>query len=762
MPRKHQKKHQQDVPQAARAQRSLEKGDVKAGLKEAKRCFRHDPSEQHRQLLERAFLTRIQQLYQMNATDEAKEALKELQELPAREPEVLQQIPRLQVLLGDPGVNVEEVLAADPSLLVEWADSAVLGSQVAPHGFTEQVEVVRRAFAAVERGEDAEAAEQLKAISKNSPLADWRVFLRGLSAFYQQDYQRAEVNWQRLEPTRPASRLAQTLLAATGRTPPQPEMTLGLAKLEAYLRSDAAIDAVLQLAEFWKQGAFKKFLRQYRQLLQRFGQSHEALLGGVTDLVWRRAVREGNHTLLAELVKTGSGPEIDPCWNRAWALFMESPDSDASIEEVEACWMAYIEDIPKHGCLREEEQPVAIGLVHMRVAREFLQYAEQLQDGFFFLADDEAERKEVRQRAAKHYRASIRSCPDLQDAYLDLVDLHEQDEELSKAASVMEKLARQDPDCFEARMWLANYHLSEDEPEKSEPHVQAVKRLRPRDPRCDALTWNQQLTMVRCLTIKRKFQAAREQLEAAVQAAPVGLEPYEFDLLRAGIAFKAKDQAIAGEHLNAALAQVEDPTPLWMHMSGLSARMRVAREFKKTFDDNFKKAINSPPVSISAGRMSRFLLSIKANKANYTGRATQERLLLEYLKRSLDISWQQEDLRDVCKFLESVPRRFALRSKLIERGLVCFPEVPHFHCWAGLLEQQSGPFLCDIHRAVDCIEKGLALHNQGEIKLSQEELDRIRPALSMLKDVLELTSHMAAARANLDASAQDAFTEEFF
>lgn len=752
MPRKHRQKRQHDAPQSQRVRRQLEKGDAKLALKEAKRCFRVDPSADHRSLLEEAFLGRVEQLHRMKQVAEAKTVLSELLQLKPTTPKVTERLARLQVMVGDGKADANAVLKDDPALLVELVDQAVLNKSACVPDFGDiraQVAAVRDALVAVERGADEEAAERLTMISRNSPLADWRLFVRGLSAFYDQDEERMTENWKRLEASRPGFRIAETLRAAAGIrwTEQTADFSAGVRRLELHVRTDAMIDELNQFAGAWNQRDRRGVFRHYRHLQQRFSKSHQTLIQQLVDLMWKRAVRDADDDALAKLARIGPAPEIDPRWNRAKALLAEHPDSRTSVNGLESAWVAYAEDLGQMQCLRDTERPMAVGLVYQRLARELGRYAEDAAasspfgDGY---DDEDTLQVELRDAAARHYRESILSCPGLQASYLELAQLHEENDEVDKAAKTMEKLVRQDPECFEAVIWLAHYYLSQDNPGDSERHVKAAQRLRPRDPRCAVLAWNQKMTMIRRLAISRQFEAARQEIAQAAEMAPPSVEPYTLDLIRAGVEFKAKNLEAAHAQVDAAVAKVEQPTAIWVQMSGLAARMRVAREFKKEFDDRFKRDIAKTPTCESAGRMARFLAGIKVSKANYTGRATHERLLINYLRRAVTLPWNQFDLRSVCVFLEQLPRQNDLRRDFIQTGVEQFPRAPHFHYWAGMQEVARGPRFCNLEQAITCLQKAIDLNQTSDLKLPEGELENARSALSMVKDVQEQEQAFAA------------------
>ena len=265
------KRNMQSAPDQlfARAQRELAKGNAKAALKDAKVCFRGAASPQHRQLLEQAFLGRAQQLRSMRLLDEASAVLDELAALGPTEPAVTRQLGRLRALLGKNDAEFSRLLDEDPSLLVQMTDEAVLDPRAAMPSHLlvrTHVEQIRQALLAVERGEDEAAAELVKDIPRSSPLCDWKLLVRGLSAFYQMDRQRSEQNWQRLDPARPAWRIAQTLLVAAHelRAADVPvDISASLRRLAFGLQADPVSASLKQLTGHWQQGNWKEYVRDF-------------------------------------------------------------------------------------------------------------------------------------------------------------------------------------------------------------------------------------------------------------------------------------------------------------------------------------------------------------------------------------------------------------------------------------------------------------------------------------------------------------------
>ncbi len=730
-----------------RARRELAKGNAKTAVKEAEACFRQDPRPECRTLLEQAYLGRVEQLHRLKMPAEARAILRKLLDMKPSAPEILDRIPRLQVVVGDAQADEAAVLEQEPELLIVLADQAVLDPRaLAPQhgGVAAHVQRVREAFAAIERGDDGVAVEALRELPRSSPLGDWKLFLRGLSSFYLGDVDRAAANWQRLDPKRPAFRIGQTLLVADGHLRPDQaavDVTDVQAQLEARIQASPAAAPLNDLAEHWRAGNWSAFFRGYRQFRQRFAKGHAPLVEKIVDLMWKHAVRDDNRQMLERLEAIGPAPALDPRWNRAWALGIEHASCEYRFD-FERHWQNYIEDLATISCLREDERPIAVGLVHHYVAKSLLRFAALADrpSPFPWYDHDPEEGEKLRHKAARRLRQAIESCPRLTAAHRDLARFHEEREEEDKAAAVWRRLVEVEPDDFDARLWLANYHLARNEPGKSEAHVEAVLRLRPRDPQCTTLRWNQRVTHIRGLAIGRKFAEARREVEQASENAPEGLEPFVLDAMRAAVEFKAKHFEAGQRHLEAALRHAGEPAAVWMIMSGTAAEYRLPRNLKKDFDNRFKSAIEARPTSRTAGLLAALLLALKLGKRNYTGRATQERLTVKYLGRAKRIAWKEADLKTVCRFLDGLPRQQPLQAALVAVGLKQFPNNPHFHYWRASDEVGRGMFRCNCELAQQHLLRALELARASDDHSDRSLIPLMEQAATALEEMRKRTA----------------------
>jgi hypothetical protein len=167
-------------------------------------------------------------------------------------------------------------------------------------------------------------------------------------------------------------------------------------------------------------------------------------------------------------------------------------------------------------------------------------------------------------------------------------------------------------------------------------------------------------------------------------------------------------------------------------MSCLAARYGLPREVKKDFDNRFKEAIQREPMSATAGRLARFLLMLRANQINFTGRATQERLFVKSLKRSRRITWQEADVEAVCEFLSKYSRDVRLRRRLLLDAVKRFPDSAQLHLLAGELEMESGPFSCNYKQARHHMERAVELVSMPGRQKDETIVERAQRALALL------------------------------
>ena len=202
------------------AQRAMEKQDFKEALKNAKVCFRQDPSHDHRQILERSWLARGLQLARAGLQTEGRAAAQELLAMGVSQPDVQQGLPELLLAVGlyDQAVAAGKIPGGRrgrtrpfwPAPPIEPWPTRLTAPASLP-GIREGATMIRAALDGLDAGDEGAALAALGDVPRNSPFAEWKLFVRGLAAYYRHDDEAMRANWDRLAPDRFAARLAAPL-----------------------------------------------------------------------------------------------------------------------------------------------------------------------------------------------------------------------------------------------------------------------------------------------------------------------------------------------------------------------------------------------------------------------------------------------------------------------------------------------------------------------------------------------------------------------
>lgn len=740
-----------------RAQRELAKGNVKEALKDAKLCYRDDPAPAHRALLEQAYCARAAQLQKAGLPDQAKNALNELTELGVSSPEVQAQLPRLRILLGltDGPATVDPTALwnENPELLVELVDRGVLQPRQISAKYADlrrDCERVREALAAVEQGQDQTALELLNDISRRSPHADWRLFVRGLIAFYAGDIERARANWDRLDARRSAFRISRTLLIHAGHLSADQaafDVESGLRRLRYAVEADPALDQLKIIGDYARAGHWSKLFPALRDFVTRYRSTHAALIEQVTDILWKRLVRDDSGNHLNRLIQIAPPPRLDPRWNRARA-FRAEHDPQFDWDSAETGWKAYIDDLTRGDILPPDECRLAIALIYQRLADRTVDAADAARarnpfpSPFAITPLDHT----IRASAVRHYERAIEHAPRLAGIYHKLATQYLVLDREREAVKTYQKLLKRVPDDHAAHVWLASYYLESDQPDKAERHAREAQRLAPRDPETAVLMWNQRIAMLRQCTKKRKFAAARHEWEQMQQAVPPEVEPFWVDLLRAAIEYKANNVDVGEQYVAAALAKLADPTPIWMVMHMYASQFGMKREIKALFGDRFKASVAGPCCSETARHLTRALFPYVAKQLKYTNLATHCRLVQDYLHRCTEVTWRCEDLRYVLRFLREIGgwRGTGLHKTMTTRGVALFPDDPMMALEMGIAEMQSWSYREHPAETRKWFQSALTLHETARLPMPKEALEIAKQNLAKLDDIIE-------AQASIDA-----------
>ncbi|HID75334.1 MAG TPA: hypothetical protein EYP56_04980, partial [Planctomycetaceae bacterium] len=697
--KKRRKKRRAEVDLAVQAERALAKGQYKQGYKEAKVCFRNDPTEANRELFQRACFGRASELLRMGYRDEARGVAEVLFDLgpPFAEQIRGDSLVELAVGLGladrlpDAG-DCTTTAGVTEGLLPSVADQCVLHPEHTPRSWPQigqEALRVRAALEAIEAGDEARAMEELRGISRSSPLAEWKFFVRGLAAYYRQDSKQMNANWSRLDPQRAAARIAAPLQALD-----RGEVSLGedrrLEKLETAILGRPICSVLIQLRSHLAR-------RRWRQFLGRLKRREEILRGfdpqlpqRLVNIACEALVRDGDLDELAEFTRAVDPPPCDPQWNRTWARALERAEKD-EVEEIADWWEDYAKDLARCPELSHEERRIAQALVWDHVAQL---YFHECLDALEMRWEGRA--KQWCKRSAKCLDKSIRLAPEILSTYVNLAKLHLAVGDEDKAAKAYQRLLEQEPNDLAALKFLAEHYRRRDDPTAAQPYIERACRLKPTSQEFARLRWWLYLALARQHALARQWEESRAAFEEADRADPSRRASLRVLAPRAVMEMKARNLDVSDVLMHQVRGSYDEPTPALLALCVESVRYGLTQGARKGFQRELQMALKRRVNSQTAGRLSQ-LMREYLEESPYPGRPRHTELVLSYLERSGRVKWQEEDLRDVCMLLDKLAsdgqhRKKDVRgllAKLAAKGIKRFAHCPLFYVLTGECEMRK-------------------------------------------------------------------------
>jgi tetratricopeptide (TPR) repeat protein len=751
MSAKHQKRAQQvgteeGADSLALMRWLLKKENFKDAVREGKIRFRKEGSEESRRLLEQAFLSRAKQLFENGLTESAREVSRHLLEFGVTDPELVREVPDLLVAVGlaNEALGFQDRLQEPEgreALILKAADAAVVDPEHAPPTLPELKEGGRRvrdALEAIEAGDEARAFEGLRAIPRGSPFAEWRLFARGLAAYYRRDDDEARANWDRLDRKRRPARIAACLATLAGwASGPGADFAV----LELRVFGEPVLTDLEQVRDALARQAWDVVLPRLGTLRGRLRRIDPALPGRLTTIVYATILAAGKSMSYAEcrrivgkLTQVLEAPALDPRWNRLWSLLWEMGGDPA---EAESFWQKYIHDLEHVEALVPDERRLAQALVWKHIARLV---DDDEPDPFGFPFGHPAR---TRTGAGQNVRViqcleeSLRLCPTHKPTYTQLFRTYVEWEEPEKAEATARRLLERFPDDEETLRFLVHRALDRDEAQEALGYLRRVRALMPLDRGLVIEEWNLLLELARVHALNKRWDEGRKAFEAAERARPEGRETLGYLARRALFEHKAGRAAEGNALIERAKATLPEPGAVWLQLHAEAIRYRL-NNLSRDFAVEWAPASNAKPTSETAGALAKTLFHYFQEEIKYSQRSCHETEVVNYLRKTRKLAYRLEDLRMVCLFLDThEPDEAKLLETLATKGSKTFPKSAYFPYLVAVFELRKGPFHCNRPRSHKFLEQARTLAESSGDPEDSDLLPVIKTGLTLLKDFEE-------------------------
>lgn len=412
---------------------------------------------------------------------------------------------RFQMRLAKQTIRIWDGECAEDRAVIDDESLLALSPDLAA-----QARVIRTALAVICAGESQQALEPLTTIPRNSPFAAWRLFLRGLVAWQNEDIDTAQQSWSRLDSERRPGRIATTMMLAHRDdldslsplvTKPDPEL-LYHAKLLRRVRIDRsairAARAGVQVPEEFDDitigprriSWLREFTKEYQGIEPDLVQS--------LHKVARCLAYCGNYVdMFSEVTRHFGGPSHDRN-NALLTFFFESTMGDhSSQEKAKQALDKYLTvDLPGNKELSPQLRDALISQIHLNEAIAAMKPPGPAMGDMFSMFNNAPDPG----RIEHHFEQSIEAYPKNRLAYESYVSWTESliDEDMKKAgrdqlaaiaAEVRHRWTQALPGDIDPRLNLVDYLLENDKSDEAKSHVDFLSGVRQDNPLARATQW---------------------------------------------------------------------------------------------------------------------------------------------------------------------------------------------------------------------------------------------------------------------------------
>lgn len=726
--------------------RLFAKVKLKDAVKEAKLCYKSDPSPENHQLLEQAYYRRARQLVAEGMVRSGAEVAQHLLDFGVTDPAITAELPDLLVSVGLSmlALGMEIGSKEDQERLKRTAaDHAVLHPETSARGSSEireGAQRIRQAMEALDGGHEPRALELLASIARSSPFADWRLFVRGLAAYRRDDASQVEANWGRLETGRAAERIARALQSLEkpdeGKLTPTRRDWLETELFGAAISQTLTTLKSSVLSEDWSNVTI--LLTSARNGLRKIDPSlsirlTQILLSSLTRYVTEISYRDARK-LISQFSRAADPLPNDPHWNRMWAMIWEGPQGE--LETAEDFWNQYIGDLKRIPTFREDERVLIEALIWKHLGEQYFElYQECIHDPSARLTAPPPH--DITRRIERHFEQSLklvpRHLPTLRSFKLAMHTLGETKQFHEISLRTLEFF----PDDIETLTDLTHDYLIADDPVHALPLIQHLRSLRPLDPSYARLEPRARLQLTRQHTIARRYAQARAELETIARVDPETARSFPYLVRKALVEGKAGN-AEAGD---AAIAEAEKSAgfaaPAWLVYRIEAVRYKLPRAKLDAINRRLQEEFAQKPVPAIAAMMASILYAYKSDQVKFTGQATLQKQVADYCDRCAKTRFNEKQLIEVCLFLEIHGKSKSSLKKFRDQGVKAFKESPYFLMCSALAKLDRRRTFSELRMARELISKALQLANASSRPEDRDMVPRIKEVYTRISDMLD-------------------------
>ena len=696
----------------------IRRNDWKQAYKEAKFLAKGSNDPELQPILISSLWNWIKELTRKNQYDEAKPLVRDLLQYQTIPAETSAEFPPVFRLLGLNSLLPEDLRQdmSAPEIQTELVDVFLVRGEKNPDLLPENLadaERVRFALQIVEGKKDDEALEQLRSISFRSPLADWRLFIRGLIDHYRNEEEKAAESWKRLDPTRPAFRIVENLkklLSEKKQNPTSQDdgIFAGLFRLfrkrgdSPQVGKTELLNTLRSINGYIEKRKFKELIGRFQTFRVQFRESEPIPFERVFRIVHNFLIKKASPDVIRQFVERNLPLPLDPRGNRTYAIVADLVDDERSLpawlESPTTYWENFAEkDIDQLSSFTPKMKARAKAIVYDYMAVQTIEELLTLMDIAPGGDDDQMMIDAVKNGIEKYWAKSIAADATYPDVYahrkkfiVETLPQNELDPFHPQLVEVNEQLLQNIPDDADALDYLLAYHLSKNDPAAAQPYFERYRALDP----LSKTTSNRRIRL--CLSFLRQGIKKRNfpQCEAAIReldnGPPFESNMYRFDLIP--LALKYCFDVVQGNETNldayfAASARLgsEKRLPLIYAILVEGQEIGVDEKHLKKLREEWTKTISGRCNGNVAGALGDLTVSFFSTPSRYLKSQKFTKAASDFVNRASQVKWNcEKDLFGACNLLwelavirkqEDYEKTFL---NLVKKGAKQFPKSGFF------------------------------------------------------------------------------------
>jgi len=683
-----------------RIDRARQEGRFQQALELTKQLHKHEPTPAHLELLKEVYLGRARQLRNQGLTRDAINVLDVAAHLDGISPEWLERLAQEMALCGEVKRTLDLIATLpDPAsaqrILAYVADAAVqqeaAGRAALPPALQADFDRVLLAFRQVESGQDEAARETLQGIGLRSPFLEWKLLLRGLQAYWQNEDERALENWQRLSPERLPARLAAPFrfrIDAAFRAAQPPAAQAMLQKQIDRLQGSTLLSQLRSLqATLAHKSKMPAALRQAETLLPMLRQEAPQLVSRLAACFYWQILETGPDDILRYQRVFGPPPD-DPHFHRLQAIGYEKADE---LHLAHRHWQQYEQEIAAHPEKWPGDQAnYARALIWQRMGQNAASIPEpqRKQRGRSFgMFGDMDSLAALDPPAEKCFQKGLALAPDLLETHEALVHYHLEAKREGKAEKAAKQLLQHFPDHVPTLELLSDLRRKHGDYAAALELIEQALQSNALDRRLRRKASDAHLLLAREYVETGCFDEARQRFQSALDLSS-GSDRSMILAYWAACEFKAGETTHAEELIQQALSGTAAPVGLSYLLLTEVLRLKLDRDLKKRFEQDLKIGLATPSQE-GAVFLTRILAGLHSGGVQYIGQKGHTQKVLSYIYQSRNLDFSEAQLEELCRNLidmEAYPQ--ARRSANIgERQYPANPVFPYLHALAWIEQQ---------------------------------------------------------------------------